>query len=52
VRDEVFITVGDWPHDATTGGQGESDLGPEASSEYEKNLVNLVTDLRKDVKAP
>ena len=32
--------------------QGESDLSPEASSEYEKNLVNLVTDLRKDVKAP
>ena len=32
--------------------QGESDLGPEASSEYEKNLFNLVTDLRKDVKAP
>jgi Carbohydrate esterase, sialic acid-specific acetylesterase len=32
--------------------QGESDMSPEASSEYEKNLVNLVTDLRKDVKAP
>jgi Carbohydrate esterase, sialic acid-specific acetylesterase len=32
--------------------QGESDLSPEASSEYGKNLVNLVTDLRKDVKAP
>ena len=32
--------------------QGESDLSPEASSEYEKNLANLVTDLRKDVKAP
>jgi alpha-galactosidase len=32
--------------------QGESDLSPEAASEYEKNLVNLVMDLRKDVKAP
>ena len=32
--------------------QGESDLSPEASAEYEKNLVNLITDLRKDVKAP
>ena len=32
--------------------QGESDMSPEASSEYEKNLVNLITDLRKDVKAP
>lgn len=32
--------------------QGESDLSPEASAEYEKNLVNLVTDLRRDVKAP
>jgi Carbohydrate esterase, sialic acid-specific acetylesterase len=32
--------------------QGESDMSPEASYEYEKNLVNLVNDLRKDVKAP
>lgn len=32
--------------------QGESDMAPEASAEYEKNLVNLVTDLRRDVKAP
>ncbi len=32
--------------------QGESDLSPEASAEYAENLVNLVTDLRKDVKAP
>ena len=32
--------------------QGESDMTPEASAEYEKNLVNLVTDLRRDVKAP
>jgi hypothetical protein len=27
-------------------------MSPEASAEYEKNLVNLVADLRKDVKAP
>jgi len=32
--------------------QGESDMSPAASAEYGKNLVNLVTDLRKDVKAP
>ena len=32
--------------------QGESDLAPEAAAEYGKNLVNLITDLRKDVKAP
>ena len=32
--------------------QGESDMSPEASAEYEKNLVNLITDLRKDFKAP
>jgi alpha-galactosidase len=32
--------------------QGESDLSPDASAEYGKNLVNLVTDLRKEVKAP
>jgi alpha-galactosidase len=32
--------------------QGESDLSPEASAEYERNLVNLITDLRKECKAP
>jgi len=32
--------------------QGESDMSPEASAEYEKNLTNLINDLRRDVKAP
>ena len=32
--------------------QGEHDASPEASAEYEQNLANLITDLRKDLKAP
>lgn len=32
--------------------QGEHDGSPEASAEYEQNLANLITDLRKDLKAP
>jgi len=32
--------------------QGEHDGTPEAAAEYEQNLANLITDLRKDLKAP
>jgi len=32
--------------------QGESDGSPEASAEYEQNMANLITDLRKDLKTP
>jgi len=32
--------------------QGESDGSPEASAEYEQNMANLITDLRKEFKAP
>jgi len=32
--------------------QGESDMSPEAAPEYEKNLANLINDLRKDLNAP
>ncbi len=32
--------------------QGEHDGTPEASAEYEKNLANLISDLRKDLKSP
>jgi alpha-galactosidase len=32
--------------------QGHKDSPPEAAAEYEKNLVNLIKDVRKDLKAP
>jgi alpha-galactosidase len=32
--------------------QGEHDGTPEASAEYEQNMANLITDLRKEFKAP
>jgi hypothetical protein len=32
--------------------QGEHDGSPEASAEYEQNLANLITDLRKEFKTP
>ncbi len=32
--------------------QGHKDSPPEAAAEYEKNLVNLINDVRKDLKAP
>lgn len=32
--------------------QGHKDSPPEAAAEYEKNLVNLINDVRKDLNAP